>query len=119
MGNDQPLELKLGRIRNKHASGNERLFKLVVREASKSVRKKRWHASPLTRRPVAELARGKGSFPRCAAAATRVAPGDRQGAYRPARHVRPWRCSCSPELYTTRWRYARRSAGAALRQGSW
>src|SRR5215831_16469146 len=62
MGNDQPLELKLGRIRNKRASRNERLFKLVVREASKSVRKKRWHASPLTRRPVAELARGKGSF---------------------------------------------------------
>ena len=62
MGNDQQLELKLGRIRNKRAPGNERLFKLVVREASKSVRKKRWHASPLTQRPVAELARGKGSF---------------------------------------------------------
>src|SRR5262249_14926387 len=62
MSDDQQLELKLGRIRKKRASGNERLFKLVVRETSKSVHKKRWHASALTRRPVAELARGKGSF---------------------------------------------------------
>src|SRR5262249_37448409 len=62
MGNDQQLQLKLGRIRNKRTPGNERLFKLIVREASKSPRKKRSGATSLTHRPVAELARGKGSF---------------------------------------------------------
>ncbi|KAB2911580.1 MAG: DUF3363 domain-containing protein [Hyphomicrobiaceae bacterium] len=61
MTNDQ-LELKLGCVRYKRASGNERAFKLIVREASKSPRRGRSHANQLTHRPVVELARGKGSF---------------------------------------------------------
>lgn len=116
MGNDQQLELKLGRIRNKRVSGNERLFKLVVCETSKSVRKKRRYTNSLTRRPVAELARGKGSFH----ALLPPRPGLRRVIVkaRIARHATSdLGAARAHQSYIARWRYARRAAGAALRQG--
>jgi hypothetical protein len=61
MAND-PFQPKLGRASSKRTPRNERVFKLVAKEAGKSLRKGRRRADPLTSRPVAELARGKGSF---------------------------------------------------------
>ena len=58
---NEPFEPKLGRPSSKRAPRNERVFKLVAREAGKSRGSGR-RPDPLTSRPVAELARGKGSF---------------------------------------------------------
>jgi type IV secretory pathway VirD2 relaxase len=61
MANDR-FEPKIGRTSGKRTPRNERVLKLVAKEAGKGLRKGRRRADPLTSRPVAELARGKGSF---------------------------------------------------------
>jgi type IV secretory pathway VirD2 relaxase len=61
MANDR-FEPKLGGTTSKRAPRNVRVFKLVAQEAGKSLHKGRGRAEPLTSRPIAELARGKGSF---------------------------------------------------------
>jgi len=61
MANDR-FEPKPGKASSKRTPRNERLLKLVAREAGKSLGKGRRRAAPLTSRPVAELARGKGAL---------------------------------------------------------
>jgi type IV secretory pathway VirD2 relaxase len=60
MSNDR-FELKIGKPRQSRSRLNRRLYKRVVREVAKSTRSQSRRAA-LTRRPVAELGRGKGSL---------------------------------------------------------
>lgn len=60
MSNDR-FEPKIGTPRQSSSHPNRRLYKRVVREAAKSTRSQSRRAA-LTRRPVAELGRGKGSL---------------------------------------------------------